>query len=99
MQRNDLRISFWTALAVALTGAALLHSKAASALVPGSLWAETLRPLLIAATLLALATAATLAYGGSSGHGPSGFRRPRLERPALWTVALLSLASLFLFLR
>jgi hypothetical protein len=58
-----------------------------------------LRPLLIAATLFALATAATLAYGGASERGSARRPLPRFERPALWTVTLLSLAALFLFVR
>ena len=99
MQRDTLRTGFWTALAVALGSAALTHYRGASAVVSAPFWAETLRPLLIAATLIALATAATLAYGGASGRGSAPDDLPRYERPALWTVAMLSLLSLFLFVR
>ncbi len=100
MRPNRPRLFFWIALGVALSGAAMLAAHASLAPhLPASTWKETLRPLLIALALAALAGAVAHVYGGSPDAAePSlpAVESPRFERRALWTVAVLWLLSIFL---
>lgn len=102
MRRRNLHIGFWIALAVAFAGALLTQPGIVGGLIHGSAWIETLRPLLIALTLCALASATALAYGGAPDRG-TAWSAPvgpsRIERHALWAVATLSLVFLALPLR
>jgi hypothetical protein len=103
MRRSHTYISFWAALAVALvaSAAALTHDRFLPASALGPIWPETLRPILIAVTLVALAAAVLLVYGDPAESQPGRRLAPEsrpIAQPALWTVALLSLLSL-LFVR